>query len=234
MIQAEKSSDNLLEAVCVGMANLIERWRYFLSHPATIHEGSLTPQIEEAMSDLRARGHAVIPNYYSRALCERLCSEIDRIIAEQPEIIQNDPFAADQRIFGSDRASADIGAFNRDPFLLSVGQSYSRRQLTAFSTLAGRIEAKPGNLGSGQGWHRDAFHFQFKAMVYLTDVGADHGPFQMIEGSHHGAQMFADTVRGRLPRSPRSRVTAEQAQRLLLASSDRLKTFCAPAGTLIL
>src|SRR5258708_22216276 len=123
---------------------------------------------------------------------------------------------------------------NRDPFLLSVGQAYSRRELTAFSTLAGRIEAKPGNLGSGQGWHRDAFHFQFKAMVYLTDVDADHGPFQIMEASHHGARIFADTVRGRLPRSPRTRVTADQAQRLLAASSHPLKTFCAPAGTLIL
>jgi hypothetical protein len=234
MTQAKDTRTSALEAFRIGAANLFDRWRYFNARRPSIQETLRTPEIESAVNGLRTHGCAVFPNYYSAELCKVLCEGIDWIISNQPEIIQSDQIGADRRIFGSERASSAIATFNNDPFCLAVGQAYARRKLTAFSTLAGRIEARAGNLGSGQGWHRDAFHFQYKAMLYLTDVDVDHGPFQLIEASHHSVHMFADTIRGRLPRSPRSRVTDGQAQELLAATPHRLKTFCKSAGTLIL
>jgi hypothetical protein len=47
-----------------------------------------------------------------------------------------------------------------------------------------RLEYKEQNLGSGGGWHRDSIRTQFKAIMYVSDVSSDHGPFEMIIGSH--------------------------------------------------
>lgn len=233
MPKLSHAPDSILEAIKFGAGNIADRWRYFLARPSATNI-SVPPHLASAVTDLRTHGFCVIPDYYSREHCEKLRGEIDRILAEQPSAIQGDKFQADQRIFGAERASADIAAYNRDAFPLSVGEAYHGRPLKAFSTLAGRIEAKTGNIGSGQGWHRDAFHFQYKSMVYLTDVDADHGPFQMLKGSHRAAHVFTDTVKGRLPRAPYSRMSCEQIDSLIAKAPTRLKTFSAPAGTLIL
>ena len=53
------------------------------------------------------------------------------------------------------------------------------------TTLFGFLEYKDGiSNGSGGGWHIDSWIFQPKAMVYLSDVSTENGPFQYIEGSH--------------------------------------------------
>src|SRR6185437_16980073 len=99
-----------------------------------------------------------------------------------------------------------IAAFHGDEFLRGAGEAYGGRALVNHTTLAARLRARPGNLGSGQGWHRDAFHFQYKAMVYLSDVGPDNGPFQLLDASHRAAQVFFDTIEGGLQRAPHSRI----------------------------
>ena len=51
--------------------------------------------------------------------------------------------------------------------------------------LAARLDYKPNNKGSGDGWHMDSpFSNQFKAMCYLSDVRSVNGPFQILKGSH--------------------------------------------------
>jgi len=163
-----------------------------------------------------------------------MVGEIDRIIETQPEAVRRDATDADHRVFGAEHASSILAEFHNDPTLLSIGETYRRDKLRNFSTLAGRLRAKPGNLGSGQGWHRDAFHFQFKAMVYLTDVTSRNGPFQFLSGSHRALQVVRDTLTGHLDGAPRSRITEGQAQRLIAANPTRLQTFTANRGTVIL
>jgi hypothetical protein len=141
---------------------------------------------------------------------------------------------ADLRVFGAERASVAIREFHDTAFPRAIGEHYSGRRLTCFSTLAARLSARSGNLGSGQGWHRDAFHFQYKAMVYLSDVGSDNGPFQLLDGSHRGTRVFLDTIVGGLQRAPYSRITDSQAEALVAAQPERLKTFTGSAGTMIL
>jgi hypothetical protein len=233
-IQAKDGPLSTIDALRAGVGNIVDRWRYFVLRRGADPLPRAVSIPQHAIPDLRVHGYAVIPNYYGREKCEGLRVEIDRIMAEQPDAIQNDKFNADQRMFGSERASAEIAAFNQDPFPIAIGEAYRCGLLTAFSTLAGRISAQPGNMGSGQGWHRDAFHFQFKSMIYLTDVDVNNGPFQLLQGSHRAGCVFFDTLRARLPRAPYSRLTDEQVEKLVAAAKGRLKTFVAPAGTLIL
>lgn len=223
----------MLTGFAHAVSNSIGRWRYFTqdwgrpAHP--LPNGG-----DAILSGLTKHGYAVVPHFYDRQKCSFLRTEIDRLIAEQPDVVQNDTRLSDQRIFGSERASPAIMDFHSAQFPISIGEHYGERRLVSFSTLAGRLSAKPGNLGSGQGWHRDAFHFQFKAMVYLSDVGTENGPFQLLDASHQGARVFRDTILAGLASAPNTRLTDQQIDALLRANPARLQTFVAPAGTMIL
>jgi len=227
------TSGNKLLSLARAIGNMTDRWRHF-SQPRETPQRSFPPDGDAALQNLRAYGYAVIPAFCDATRCALLCEEVDRVIREQPDVVQHDPFGADQRIFGAERASAAIRKFHDADFPIAVGEYYGSRRLTCFSTLAGRISARPGNLGSGQGWHRDAFHFQYKAMLYLTDVGPESGPFQLLDASHRGARVFSDMIEVGLQRAPKTRLTEQQAEALVEAEPQRLKTFTAPAGTMIL
>jgi hypothetical protein len=216
-----------------AVGNMKDRWRHFLRNrpgpTRPLPQGS-----SEILENLRVHGYAVLPNFYDAERCALLRGEIDRIIREQPDVVQRDKLDSDLRVFGAERASATIREFHDASFPIAIGEHYSGRELTCFSTLAGWLSARPGNLGSGQGWHRDAFHFQYKAMVYLSDVGPDSGPFQLLDASHRGTRVFFDTVEAGLQRAPHSRITDSQVEALVTADPQRLKTFSAVAGTMLL
>jgi hypothetical protein len=215
-------------------ATLLDRFRYNWQARRKDLSEDITPDIIDSCSALKCEGFSVLPNYYTVTQCEDARAEIDRLIREQPHNSQIFSGGADTRLYGAERASDAIAAFNDDRFPREVGEFYRGHQLKNMATLAGRLTAVPGNLGSGEGWHRDAFHFQYKSMTYLTDVVEDNGPFQMIVGSHRLLNIVRDTLRGRLDRPPSSRVTQAQIDRILNRNPKRLRTFTAPAGTLIL
>jgi hypothetical protein len=183
---------------------------------------------------LRSEGYVVIPGYYNAEQCAFAKSEIDRLICEQPDALQKDKTGSDRRIFGGERASVAARAFHDDVFCSSIGKAYRRGPLKNFSTLCARLTATEGNLGSGQGWHRDAFYFQYKSMVYLSDVGPDNGPFELLPGSHRVMNVVRDTLMGRLAPPPASRITEEQVARLLEYAPGRAVSLPAAAGTLVL
>ena len=59
------------------------------------------------------------------------------------------------------------------------------------TTLAAKVVAKPKNLGSGGGWHRDSmYEKQIKAILYLSDVSENNGPFQYVVGSNNKASVL--------------------------------------------
>lgn len=223
-----------LHAVEVGARTVIRRRRYLAQskrdHPCPPDNDKFAA----ALDGLRENGYFVVPNFYTAETCAELRAEVDRIVEQQRDIVQLDDTRSDFRIHGVERASKRIQAFHDDNFCRAAGEAYFGAALGILSTLAGRLTAVAGNLGSGQGWHRDASHFQFKALIYLSDVGPENGPFQLVERSHRLWNVFTDTVRGNLVREPRDRINPEQIARVLGPAGKRLRTFVANSGTLIL
>ena len=190
--------------------------------------------IDDILDQLRINGYAVVEDFYSQEKCQSLRAEVDRVhyIHKNDGYLWSDKYDADKRLFGAEVDSELIHAFYNDAYLTDVGENYFGSKLFNSNTLASRIEAKDNNVGSGQGWHRDSHHFQFKAIVYLSDVSIDNGPFQIIESSHRSGNalrnmktMAIDTMT--------TRYTDEQIQKVIDEDPDKIKILTAKAGTLI-
>lgn len=141
---------------------------------------NLSDKQRASLATLRRDGIDIIRGYYSPAQCAELQSKIDSIIASARGAAWVDEEKSDHRVNGAERVSPEVTAFCDDPFIVDVARALSEREVVPRFTLAARLEHKEGGKGSGAGWHRDSLGFQFKAMLYLSDVTMDNGPFQIL------------------------------------------------------
>ena len=194
----------------------------------------LDPKHNGIIDNIKQKGYFVVEDFYSIDECKLLRDEVDRVISlkQDDSSFWTDSCTADKRVFGAEINSKLINKFHENKFLLDVAQNYFGSTVFNSNTLAGRIEAKEGNVGSGEGWHRDSHHFQFKAIVYLSDVTLDNGPFQIIESSHRSGNVLRNTVTMKVD-SMTTRYTDEQIQKVIDEDTTKYKVFTAKAGTLI-
>lgn len=142
-------------------------------------------ELGACIEEVRKYGYCVIPNYLDNQWCDLVLKEIDLLIEKHQDRIWKDDLNSDHRIFGADRVSELISEFYANSSILAVVKDYLSESIIAGFTLAARLEAKEGNVGSGGGWHRDAAsRRQIKAITYLSDVEIENGPFQFIRESH--------------------------------------------------
>lgn len=177
-------------------------------------------------------GVCIIENYWSEEECSRARNEVDRVISEYPSYIHS-AAKSDQRIYGANNASEIIEKFSMDPLLASIATQYNRNKTRSAFTLCARLPYAKENQGSGEGWHRDAFFRQFKAILYLSDVDLENGPFQVIYDSHKLNMVLRDIKKGGLGYM-QYRITDDQVGRITAQDPVRLNTYAGKAGTLIL
>lgn len=191
------------------------------------------PDMKPWYDEMRETGICVVPNFLDRDLCNRLIEEIQRVARSYPAAVHHASNGADMRIFGADKASAMIDSYGREPRLMDLARAMLGNTAHNLFTLAGMIEASVTNLGSGEGWHRDSFFGQFKALIYLTDVNEDNGPFEYIRNSHRLSWKFSDRYRHRTPLH-QPRVTDEMVAEILSKDATRLCTVTGGAGSIAL
>ncbi len=185
------------------------------------------------MQTVRREGVCAVPGFYDPATCAALRQEILEVAERFPDAVHIMSNGADRRIFGADIAAKGIRTFAEDPRLLNAAQTVLGDNAGSAFTLAGIINYREGNLGSGEGWHRDNFFDQFKAIVYLTDVTEENGPFEYITCSHLVRQMFSDHNGYGVPLDT-ARIEEAAVRRLIAAQPDRHRILTASAGTLVL
>src|ERR1700743_2508387 len=78
----------------IGVRTAVRRHRYLSQARAEAAPPALSLHAD-AVNQLRRDGYHVIPNYYSAERCAGLRAEIDRIIAEQPDVVQQDDLKSD-------------------------------------------------------------------------------------------------------------------------------------------
>lgn len=217
------------------VARLATRADYveFQSWMGRTRGSAVTPgKTQTWLESLESSGICVIPGYWDAEQCVAARNEVERVIAQYPQYV-NGNAKADVRVYGANNASELIQQFAQDEALLSVASAYNRESTCTAFTLAARLPAAAGNKGSGEGWHRDAFLRQIKAILYLSDVEDCNGPFQWISDSHRSAWLLRDMKNADL-QYKQYRLSDKEADAIVRPRPDRLKTFTATAGTLIL
>lgn len=188
---------------------------------------------DELLDELRREGVVVVPNYLTGDECAALRHEIDACMRERPQAVRTDEEDCDHRLFAFERVSVAASRFHEDPWLRELARGHCRSEVVNAFTLAAKLVARPDNRGSGLGWHRDSFARQFKAIVYLSDVAEDNGPFQYLCGSARLGDKLLAMWRGRLGYR-QNRLEDAQVERLLSRDPGRLRTVTGAAGALVL
>lgn len=196
----------------------------------------LTDNQRKSVDTLERDGIRILSGYCTPEQCARLRAVIDSLIESNRDAAWVDAEKSDHRVNAAERVSPEVAQFCDDPFIVDIARTLSRREVLPRFTLAARLEHKPGGKGSGGGWHRDSLGFQFKAMLYLSDVTMDNGPFQYFRGSHKRfykirnyiadlSQGFSDIVRysdehvAKLPQEDLVTCTAKAGDLVLFNSS---------------
>lgn len=142
----------------------------------------------KALSHLKRRGYHVVPRFLDAATCSTLRQQIDQLMVKHADRLQHEQSegtSGDYRLFGAEAEAPLLGeVFAFQPWLRAIGCAYLNEDITTHFTMANKVEHVPGRLAnSGAGWHRDSSARQFKALVYLTDVSSQNGPFTIIAES---------------------------------------------------
>ena len=105
--------------------------------------------------------------------------------------------------------------------------------MTTFS-LGAKLVAKRNNEGSGGGWHRDNLNSSYpKAILYLSDVQYNNGPFQYIKGSHKFLNILKFLINSKIGYDKKE-FSPKVINKYLKKNSQQLKTFCYKKGSIII
>jgi hypothetical protein len=193
---------------------------------------ALSDRAAGMLADVQRDGFRIIENYWSAEECTAARAEIDRIIVEYPDKLHPNA-KADRRVYGVNNVSEVLARFANDPDLTAVANAYNREPTVCAFTLGAYMPATKDNSGSGEGWHRDAFFRQIKAIVYLSDVSPENGPFQILRKSQETDKVIADMKAGNLGYM-QYRMKEEEVDRIVTREPERLLTCTGKAGSLIL
>ena len=192
------------------------------------------PDLGSLLAAVTEYGAVTLPNYWPEDRCAAARTAFDEVLAENPASVQTYSSGSDRRMYGMESCHPLFADFHNDPFLKGFGELDGGFELYNFATLGGCITAAQSNTGSGDGWHRDAHGYQFKAILYLSDTAPENGPFQYLLGSHKRWRVAIDTAFGDLPQAPHTRYTDLEISRVTARLGLTAQSFPGPAGTLLL
>lgn len=186
----------------------------------------------EIVKALRGKGYYVFNNFISKENCNKLIDEAD-LLLQNDEYISIESNGSDSRIYGVDKLSDNFNIDEMDRLNLNIHNLTHFFCKRLYFILLGKISFREGNEGSGTGWHRDSpFRHQFKTILYLSDVSEENGPFQFVEGSHRAKSLLKTSFK--LKKSLSEDRFSNQEVLESISSNEKLITFTASAGTLIL
>jgi hypothetical protein len=185
------------------------------------------------IKSLKKHGYYVIENYINRKNCELIKKKIKKYINENPKNIIIDKEKSDFRIHGAEFVCSKIRNYFSSKFLRSVGENYSKNKLVNLMTMANITKFIDGNKGSGNGWHRDGINFQYKSILYLSDVNLNNGPFQIIENSNDRNEIFKFSIKNKI-NPAETRFCNNFIEKKIKNKELKLKTIIGKKGTIIL
>ena len=184
---------------------------------------------KDLYNELQKNGYVVIESYLNKAECAKGVEEMKMVFSKYSDYVQN---YDDKRIFGIDQVLTVARKLAQDLNFLEIAEMVNKEPTCCLFTMGNWL--KSGNNGSsGSGWHRDSFFSQFKALLYLTNVTEDNGPFEILAGSHHLSSVLSGIDKVGLD-FMQNRISNNEVEIFERKLSLKRKTFTGNAGTLIL
>jgi hypothetical protein len=134
--------------------------------------------LENIVSGIKNDGYFIIKNYYSIEQCNDILNDIQNIPHHQKYKAEG----KDIRIHTFEQFSSGAKKFLNDETLLSIGNNVLGHKVDNIKKRCqlGLLKYQHGEECSGGGWHVDNHNPQFKALLYLTNVNLNNGPFAII------------------------------------------------------
>ncbi len=179
--------------------------------------------------DLKTQGYTIVHDYMNKEECKKGVIDLKSTFEQYPNFTHKNE---DKRIFGIEQILPIARGLAQDLDLLELGEIVNKEQTYCAFTLGNWLESgKSGS--SGDGWHRDSFYNQYKALLYLTDVTEDNGPFELLPRSHHLRSVLIGIEKADL-KYMQNRISNDEVCRLEELLSTPRKTITGSAGTLVL
>jgi len=195
---------------------------------------NIKKRLSAEVDNLDNSGIHITPDYLTQKDCKQLRDKIDDFINEKSVNVWQDDLGADNRIYFINDLDGDFDAIYQKPYFRDVLKSYLGTDNPKGMLLAAIIDYVPNNKGSGGGWHRDSpFTNQFKAICYLSNVGSENGPFEIIKGSHKISCTLSTIIKGVFKPS-QYRYTNDEIEKHNQVASTNVFSVTAQQGTLIL
>lgn len=180
-------------------------------------------------NDLNTKGYTVIHDYLSKKQCAKVTLDLKMAFENYSSFVRE---TEDKRIFGIEQILSTARLFSQDSELLELGELVNQETTYCAFTLGNWLESgKDGS--SGNGWHRDSFFSQYKALLYLTDVTEINGPFEILPGSHHLKSVLKGIKKANLG-FMQNRLSESEVGLLEGILKTPRKTLTGSAGTLVL
>ena len=139
------------------------------------------------LKQLNEKGIITIPEYLSKDNCKKIIKNIENNMLEPSiKVVNNggEGIKGDFRIFKFEKNCKDTLHFSEDKFIKKIVSKYFGKKLISHFTVAGKVVYKEGlKSNSGGDWHKDSEDKSLKAMIYLSDVNVNNGPFSIITNS---------------------------------------------------
>lgn len=184
---------------------------------------------KQLSSALVEDGYVIIDGFYSENECKECVNELKHMFIKYSDYVH---VSEDKRIFGVEHIASLARRFHYELEFLELGECVNKEPVFCAFTLGGWLQHGKGG-SSGNGWHRDAFFSQYKAMLYLTDVNDENGPFEIIPKSHRIANVLTCVRKANIG-FMQDRFTDDEVLRLICVLDEKPVKLAAKAGTVVL
>lgn len=137
----------------------------------------MNTNVNYIVNEIKKNGYYIIKNYYSDDFCQSILKDVNK-----NKYIKQKGEGNDSRVIFFQKYSKNANFFLKDNFLLEIGTNVVGKKIDVKKRCQLGIVNYNRNIetSSGGGWHVDNHNSQFKALLYLTNVTENNGPFAII------------------------------------------------------
>ena len=178
-------------------------------------------------------GYVIIDNYMDNDICNSIINDINKNINIFTKcVINNNIFNSgnDLRMTHFENINVYAKNFLYDLQIHTLFENILERKIETKRCQAGIVKFINNEICcSGGGWHIDNKNIQLKAILYLSDVNQNNGPFQYIKKTQGGLNL--ENTIGDISNTRFDDNTIQNSDKI---DKNNIIEICGKAGTLIL